>query len=438
MRSGRPPRSIGVPGVVELTELAPGHWRALLRVRDATGRRRRVVRVSPVKFDSRGRKIPDRNGSRAEEAALAAAALIAPSAPAELSGATRVRALWQRYRVYLVEQGRADATLDLYDRWAELFGKAHGERQLIEVSTDLVEVFLRTVGEAHGRGSMLNARSMLSGMFRFAVRKGAMTVNPVREAELAKTVEAKGRTGGARQLDVEEVRFILVAVSSSVLPCPRLLSKKERERARPVKSYTPPTVAQYCDDADLADLVILFAAVGQRISQVLALGWSDIDLERRTARTTAKVVRRKGKGLVRVSIPNDPKNAGGTIALPDFAVEMLRSRRKALAARQLSAPKGTADEMFDLIFPSEKWTLRDPVNVAHEWQRARTALGIPEDVTGHSFRKAVATIIDDAGLSARVAADVLQHADPAMTQRRYMARGRVHHEAAEAVDRAIG
>ncbi|QIS15814.1 tyrosine-type recombinase/integrase [Nocardia arthritidis] len=79
-----------------------------------------------------------------------------------------------------------------------------------------------------------------------------------------------------------------------------------------------------------------------------------------------------------------------------------------------------------------------PQNVGHEWQRVRDALGIPEDVTAHSFRGAVATILDDAGLSARVTADVLMHVDPAMTQRHYMARGRAHQAAADALDRAVG
>ena len=64
-------------------------------------------------------------------------------------------------------------------------------------------------------------------------------------------------------------------------------------------------------------------------------------------------------------------------------------------------------------------------------------MGIPDDVTAHSFRGAVATILGDAGLSARVTADVLMHVDPAMIQRRYMARGRAHPAAADALDRAV-
>ena len=59
------------------------------------------------------------------------------------------------------------------------------------------------------------------------------------------------------------------------------------------------------------------------------------------------------------------------------------------------------------------------------------------EVTSHSFRKTVATLIDDGGLSARIGADQLGHAKVSMTQDRYMSRGRVHTEVAELLDRTI-
>ena len=57
--------------------------------------------------------------------------------------------------------------------------------------------------------------------------------------------------------------------------------------------------------------------------------------------------------------------------------------------------------------------------------------------TTHSFRKTVATLIDDEGLSARIGADHLGHAQVSMTQDRYMARGRQHAEVAELLDRTV-
>jgi integrase len=57
--------------------------------------------------------------------------------------------------------------------------------------------------------------------------------------------------------------------------------------------------------------------------------------------------------------------------------------------------------------------------------------------TSHSFRKTMATLIDDGGLSARIGADHLGHARVSETMDTYMARGRVHTEVAELLDRTI-
>ena len=59
-------------------------------------------------------------------------------------------------------------------------------------------------------------------------------------------------------------------------------------------------------------------------------------------------------------------------------------------------------------------TLRDPNNFGTEWRNAREELGVPE-ITTHSFRKTVATLIDDEGLSARIGADHLGHSKVSMT-----------------------
>ena len=66
----------------------------------------------------------------------------------------------------------------------------------------------------------------------------------------------------------------------------------------------------------------------------------------------------------------------------------------------------------------------------------RERLGVP-GVTTHSFRKTVATLIDDEGLSARIGADHLGHTHVSMTQDRYMSRGRVHTQVAKLLDRTI-
>ena len=89
-----------------------------------------------------------------------------------------------------------------------------------------------------------------------------------------------------------------------------------------------------------------------------------------------------------------------------------------------------------MIFPSTAGTWRDPDNFRARWREVRQDLGVP-DATSHSFRKTVATLIDDEGLSARIGADHLGHTRISMTQDKYMARGRVHTSVADMLDRTI-
>jgi integrase len=89
-----------------------------------------------------------------------------------------------------------------------------------------------------------------------------------------------------------------------------------------------------------------------------------------------------------------------------------------------------------VTFPSTAGTLRDPNNFGKEWRSVHEELGVPE-VTTYSFRKTVATLIDDDGLSARIGADHLGHSKVSTTQDRYMTRGRVHTQVADLLDRTV-
>ncbi|MFD8101021.1 hypothetical protein ACFV24_15895 [Nocardia fluminea] len=124
---------------------------------------------------------------------------------------------------------------------------------------------------------MRTGRIVLSGMFGFAVRRTPMQTNPVRETKLARNIAPKGRTAGAGGLTIDQLRFILSAVRTSQLPCPRKLSKAERQRGTPVKAYTPPTVAEYCEGADLVDIITVYAATGLRRSQMLGTDGALLD-----------------------------------------------------------------------------------------------------------------------------------------------------------------
>lgn len=182
--------------------------------------------------------------------------------------------------------------------------------------------------------------------------------------------------------------------------------------------------SEECQRRDLVDPVTLLIATGLRRSELVALRWSDFDTDAGTIAVTSKVVRQRGIGLTRI---DETKTAAGrrTIPLPSFAVTVLDDRRRRPYVGQQQT-----------IFASSSGTLRDPESFNTVWRAIRGELGMP-DVTSRSFRKTVATLIDDAGLSARIGADHLGHARVSMTQDRYMSRGRVHNQVADLLDRAV-
>jgi integrase len=94
-----------------------------------------------------------------------------------------------------------------------------------------------------------------------------------------------------------------------------------------------------------------------------------------------------------------------------------------------------ADDPTGPVFPDSAGGWRDPSNTRAMFRQLR------DDrfswVTTHVFRKTAATILDEAGLSARVIADQLGHSRPSLTQDVYMARKLPSRAAVDAFDRAF-
>jgi len=316
------------------------------------------------------------------------------------------------YRAQLEADGKALRTLDRYDYVGAKITTALGSIRVREATTQLLDTFIRALADKSSPSVAKTARVLLSGMFKLATRYGAIVVNPVRDVSAVRT-----RPKASRALSVDDVQAIFRGMKTSTRDLPPL-TRGKRQTSRT-------TVSRYCAEADLVDVVTMFAATGCRISEVLGLRWSDIDLKARTISITGKIIGVKGRGLIRDH--NTKTDAGKRVLpLPTFAVAML-------FARQVGADAN----LHDVIFPSSNGNLRDPDGVSKQWRRVREALGY-EWVTSHTFRRTLATIIDAEGMSARVGADQLGHRHVSMTQDVYMGRGVVHTEVAAALDRTIG
>lgn len=385
--AGRPQLRIGTRGRIDREHLGGGVWVARCRYRDTDGVVRRVERKGPPDQY-------DKHGKLAEDALIEALATRRPPvAIDELGPQTLVSKLVEEHLRRLAEDGRSPATLATYHLATGKLNKFIGGVRVREASTARLDAALRSMRTAHGATMARHSKTVLRGGLQLAVMANVLSANPVRDVQPLKSKEPPK---GATALTGAELSALLINLRLSV----------------------------YCQEHDMIDPVTLLIATGIRRSELLALRWSDFDAEKETISINGKLVRATGHGLQRI---DQTKTHAGkrTLPLPSFATKMLSARQgREYYGEQL------------MIFPSTAGTWRDPNNFAMRWRKVRDDLGVPE-VTSHSFRKTLADLLDDAGMSARIGADHLGHSKVSMTQDKYMTRGRMHTEVADLLERTV-
>jgi integrase len=384
---GRPQLRIGAHGKITRIYQGDGVWLARCRYRDLDGVTRVVQRVGPADEH-------DKRGKLAEDALVAAITERRRMAMAEdVTLDTKVADLVERHLTRLAEERRSPATMSTYRYNVTKLKNFIGGLRVGEATAARVDAAIRSMNNAHGPTMARQCKTILRGALQLAVMANAISTNPVRDVQ---PIKLRNRPKGAPALDANQVRTLLRSLLES----------------------------KYCQEFDLADPIIVLMATGLRRSELLALRWEDFNAGDATLAVTGKLVRATGVGIQWLP---EPKTDAGyrTVPLPKFAVSVLQARR----SREF-----LGQQRF--IFPSTVGTLRDPNNLGKQWRKVRDDLGVPE-VTSHSFRKTIATLIDDEGLSARIGADQLGHSNVSMTQDRYMKRGRVHQQVADLMDRAV-
>jgi integrase len=383
--AGRPPLRIGAHGKIVRKNLGGGFWLARTRFRDTDGVTRRVEKRGPE---------GDQHGKLAEDALLEELSKRREAGAREITLDTKVTALVDKHIDRLEEDGRSVRTIDTYRYAAKLLAKIIAGVRVGESTPARLDAAIRSMRRAHGDVMAVQSKTLLMGALHLAVMANVIGANPVRDVS---PIRARVRPKGASALTADELRGLLGQLRES----------------------------EACQRNDLVDPITMFIATGLRISELLGLHWSDFDETAETVTISGHLVRASGKGLMRI---DGTKTAAGrrTLPLPSFAVMVLAARRGRTYLGQQP-----------MVFPSSAGTWRDPDNFRAQWRKVRAELGVP-DATSHSFRKSVATLIDDDGLSARIGADHLGHSRVSMTQDKYMARGRSHTAVADLLERTVG
>ena len=139
-----------------------------------------------------------------------------------------------------------------------------------------------------------------------------------------------------------------------------------------------------------------------RQGEVLGLEWRDLDLELGVAYVHQGLTRVKGQGLVLGKVKSDASVRFVPLVAP--LVEALR---------ELRAQTGGVG----FVFGGERPT--DPRRDWQEWKDA-LRLGGVKDIPLHGARASCASLLRDMGVSERVIADILGHAQVATTQAHYI------------------
>lgn len=374
-------RRLGIGEYGEITYESRGRsTRATVFYRDHAGRRRRLRRDAPTRSAARRAVMKDLNGL------IAGSELDTVTASLPLAKAA---AAWLQTVEDRVERGtRSPTTLDLYRHAVDRHVVPNlGELLLSETTTARLDRFLQSTLRTKGYSTAKLCRTILSGIFGWAVRQGGMPFNPVRDV----TPLELDRDRTARAMSPAEVRQWLDILD------------------------TDPFARRH----DLPELARFVLATGLRLGEALGVRWSDLDLDRGILSVPRTVVRVRGRGLVASKLKS--RSSYRVLVLPGWCLTMLRARH---------SRSGHSDGP---VFADARGGYRDRNNVGAAFRRTRQGTAF-EWVTPHTYRKTVATLLDSSGASARMIADQLGHSRVSMTQDVYMGRRAVSPAMAEALE----
>ena len=230
-----------------------------------------------------------------------------------------------------------------------------------------------------------------------------------------------------RALSVAVKRGHLLANPALLVEMPRV-PRVSREAMTPAKARGVLEAVK----ADRYAAAYTLALCGLRLSEVLGLAWSDVDLDTGTVQVRYQIVG-SGKRAHRAQLKTRASEA--PVTLPSFVVERLRAHRAAQLAERVAAGQPTEE---GLVFVTERGYAVNGSWLSKHFGDLLTAAKM-ESLSFHALRHATASLLAQGGIAPRVAQEYLRHSQVMTTLSVYThtARGQ-DREAAEALERMLG
>lgn len=387
---GRPRLGLGTCGKLRAYRV-PSGWRAETYFRDMDGRTRPVKRNGPTR---RGAEQNLKDALRVRQHVVGT----------DLKRDDTFAEAGERW-LSEVQRRRTGATCDRYRTCLRnRVIPALGELQLHECTTGLLDRWFAGLESRLKPNTVRGYRTVVTGVMGYAVRMGAIVVNPVREVL---PIEGGGKE--SRGLTRDEREDLLAKVDADV---------------RAVGD-------------DLPDLLRYLLGTGVRISEALALRWFRVDLTEGVVVHGDNLSRVTGQGL----ILKEPKTEAGfrVLPLPTFVLMMLKLRypgeRYAMTPVFPGCLYGSRRELRAgrVLLEQRENGWRDPNNTSRSVRKFRDAAGYPW-FTSHVCRHTAITICDQENLTPREISGYVGHARPSFTQDRYMDRRQMSGAVPRALD----
>ena len=349
-------------GAGTLHKRSDGRWSAQIYVTDATGHRGRRTLYGTTR-----KEVEDQR-----EALLEAQARNEPIAPAHLT----VEIYLQEWLETIVQPRVRATTFASYQRYVDKYLVPDlGHTRLGALSARQIRVYLESLRQrGTGDRTIQYVHATLRAALEDAMREELIPKNVAKLVRVRRPVQRE-----ARPLSIDEVRQLFA----------------------------------YHHDDKLLPMLVVFALLGLRLSEVLGLRWSEVDLDRGSLRVVRGVQRVNGK---LIELPPKTERSRRTIPLPAIVMDVLKQHRK-----QQDSDRAELAETWpatDYIFASSVGTAMDPRNCTRVVQRACRNAGV-RVVRLHEFRHGCISVLLELGVPPRTAMEIVGHTTLEMTMNVY-------------------
>lgn len=166
------------------------------------------------------------------------------------------------------------------------------------------------------------------------------------------------------------------------------------------------------ENSDYRDIYMVGLHTGARISEVLGIRWSRVNLGTGEIIIDAQLQRQR-KGVTERRLAATKTNNVRTVIVPELVVDLLKCVKRQQVEMQLKAGADWNNEL-GLVFTREDGSPMPHTTVSNDFKKIARAIGQPE-LSFHSLRHTYATDEIASGTDPKTVADTLGHSTTAMT-----------------------